>query len=275
MKNILVLTDFSECAGQASRAAIEIAKKSGSSIHFLHCKAVPHNWVYLTDVENQIYRDVSKEIKNVNYQLDQWVKQANNQGIKAQQSICYNEDNYAVVQYINDHDVDFVMMGSHGAHGFKEVFIGSNAQKVVRYSDEPVFVVKKEFKYMDEPRIVFVSEFETEMIGAFQKVVDFARNIGAKVDLLYINTPTYFSETWEMKGRMQIFIDHAEEILGEVEIVNSTNFERGIESYCFQMDNSILAMATHGRTGIARMLVSSMTEKVINHIDRPILSLHV
>ncbi len=275
MKKILVLTDFSECAGQASRAAIEIAKKSGSSIHFLHCKAVPFNWVYLTDVENQIYKDVSKEIKNVNSKLEEWVKQANEEGIEAHHSVCYNEDNYAVVEYINEHDVDFVLMGSHGARGFKEAFIGSNAQKVVRYSDVPVFVVKKEMKSLDNPRVVFISDFESEIIGAFNKVLDFAKTVGAKIDLLYINTPTYFSETWEMNSRMQMFIDHAASYLGNVEMINSTNFERGIESYCFQKDNVILAMATHGRTGIARMLVSSLTEKVINHIDRPVLSLHI
>ena len=42
------------------------------------------------------------------------------------------------------HNADLIVMGSHGANGFQEMFIGSNTEKVVRNADVPVLVIKRE-----------------------------------------------------------------------------------------------------------------------------------
>lgn len=275
MKKILVLTDFSECAGMAVRASMDIALRNEAQIHFLHCKSVPYNWVHLPDIENKLYQDVTDQVNTIKSKLKELVHKAEERGIQANQSVCFNEDNYAVVEYIKDHDMDIVMMGSNGAKGMKEAFLGSNAQKVVRYSDVPVFVVKSEFKYMNDPHFVFVSDFDLECIDAYDQVLEVTKMMNAKVDLIFINTPTYFEESWEIKHRMEKFILKSEALLENHEIIDADNFERGIKSYCHDKTNTIIAMATHGRTGIARLLTGSKTEDVINHIDNTVLSLHI
>ncbi len=57
------------------------------------------------------------------------------------------------------HNADLIVMGSHGASGFQEMFIGSNTEKVVRNSDVPVLVVKREEPEFKADKFVFASDF--------------------------------------------------------------------------------------------------------------------
>jgi len=50
-------------------------------------------------------------------------------------------------------------MGSHGASGFHEMFVGSNAEKVARNSEIPVLVIKKEEENFNADKLTFASDF--------------------------------------------------------------------------------------------------------------------
>ncbi|WDP89515.1 MAG: universal stress protein [Desulfobacter sp.] len=53
-----------------------------------------------------------------------------------------------IIHYATQNDVDMIVMGTHGYTGFKHIFMGSVAEKVVRYSPVPVLTVKqKGFEY--------------------------------------------------------------------------------------------------------------------------------
>src|SRR5690606_39285832 len=60
-------------------------------------------------------------------------------------------------------DVDLIVMGSHGASGFKEVFIGSNTEKVVRTSEIPVLVIKNEETHTFFENVVFAIDLGAEV----------------------------------------------------------------------------------------------------------------
>ena len=275
MKKILVLTDFSECADKATDTAIKLAKKNDAEILFLHWKTVPFNWVQLSDFDAKMYPDVTKEVRNVTSELNALVNRAADQNVKATHNIAFNDDGDSVLNQIHTHDIDFVVMGSHGASGVKELFIGSNAQKVVRHSDVPVLIVKNALDQFEDQQITYLSDFEPEIFPAFEKMMEFVEAIDARIDLIYINTPDVFEETWEIKERMEEFINRAGNHLAFVEIVDASTFEKGVEIYCDMRDSDIVAMATHGRKGLARVILGSLTEKVVNHLDVSVLSLHV
>lgn len=60
-------------------------------------------------------------------------------------------------------------MGSHGVSGFREMFIGSNTEKVVRFSEVPVLVVKNEITSFEVRNFVFASDFSEEIKNHFKK----------------------------------------------------------------------------------------------------------
>lgn len=275
MKRILVPTDFSDCATKAAKTAIEIAKKSGAEIHFLHFMAIPINWVQMEKDQDLLYPDITNEIKQINYQLEELVKLAGLENIKAKYFLGYNESSYNILEHVKDELIDLVVMGSHGASGVKELFIGSNAQKVVRLSTAPVLIVKKDMHISAIKDIVFVSDFEIETIKPYEGLLNYGDIFDAKIHLLYINTPSYFNDTWEVEEKMEPFKYMGGELLGNSEIINSYIFEDGLNRYCEKFDNALIAMATHGRKGISRVFYGSVTEKVVNHSYHPVLSLKI
>ena len=75
------------------------------------------------------------------------------------------------------------------------MFIGSNAEKIVRNSDVPVLIIKKEENDFQVNDFVFASDFAEEIKKPFQKVVDFANKFDATLHLAMINTPNNFKST--------------------------------------------------------------------------------
>jgi nucleotide-binding universal stress UspA family protein len=275
MKRILVPTDFSDCASKAAKTAIEIAKKSGAEIHFLHFMSIPVNWLRMEKDQDDVYPDINNEIKQANHQLEELVKIAGLEDVPARYFLGYNECSSNIIDHIKAEQIDLVVMGSHGASGVRELFIGSNAQKIVRLSPVPVLIIKKDNGFEEIKDIIFVSDFEIETIKPYEGLINYAEIFGARLHLLYINTPSYFNDTWEVEEKMEPFKSMGGDLIESCNIINSYIFEDGLNRYCEKFDNALIAMATHGRKGVSRIFYGSVTEKVVNHSFHPVLSLKI
>jgi nucleotide-binding universal stress UspA family protein len=275
LNKILVPTDFSDCATRASKVAIEIAKQSGADIHFLHITSIPIDWIQLNSDQDNWYPDVTHDVNQKKHNLQELVKLAQLEAIDAKSYLGYNEGFQDILNYIDNQDISLVVMGSHGAGGIKEFFLGSNAQKIVRQSPVPVLILKSETSLDSFGDIIFVSDFEEENIRPFQNLVDFAEAIKARIHVVFINTPTFFMDSWEIDDKMEPFIRMAGDSLGRTDVIDSYVFEDGLDKYCDEFDSVLVAMATHGRKGLSRVFYGSLTEKIVNHCNRPLLSLKI
>jgi len=121
-------------------------------------------------------------------------------GLNAQVYLVFDID-----QHIKHHKHDFIVMGSHGTNGFKEM-IGSNTQKAVRNSPVPVLVVKKKSKKFEIKNIVLASTFQEDVHKPFHKIIEFADLMKAQIHLLNVNMPFHFKETDEAGSDMQAFV---------------------------------------------------------------------
>ena len=72
--------------------------------------------------------------------------------------------------------IDLIVMGSHGASGLKEMFVGSNAEKVVRTSDVPVLVIKNEHRSFNVSDFVFASDFKNDNKNIKNYFLEYAKN---------------------------------------------------------------------------------------------------
>ncbi len=275
MKKILVPTDFSPCATYAADVAIQLAKVAEGQILFLHYMSIPIDWVQMEHGESKMYPDITKEVSEVRLELNELVKKADNEKVEARFRIGYNESTTNLIGHIEENDISLVVIGSHGSTGIRELFIGSNAQKIVRLSPVPTLVVKEKMSSVQKPNLIFVSDFEMESMTPFRQTLEFAVTLDAKVKLVYINTPIYFADTWEIKAKMAPFLEIGGSRILKEQIVDAHIFEEGLRKCCESRENSIISMATHGRTGITRIFYGSLTEKVINHIRHPVLSFKI
>lgn len=280
MKRILVPTDFSVCAHNATQVAMEIAKKLNAAIHFLHFTAIPIDWVNLNDDKGKMYPDVTKRVKERQDQLNKLVRTCEKEGVLATSYIGYNESYQNIIDHVNENKIDLVVMGSHGASGWKEAIIGSNAQKVIRLSSAPVLVIKESTHHFDAKKMVIVSNFpdafdesEAAHMNSYLKLLALAEALSIQVDLLYVNTPAGFTATKIMNHRIEPYLDKVQSSTkSEFFIINANNLEEGIADYMDKNEDVIVGMITHGDTGLNRLFKGSHVEDVANHITSSILS---
>ncbi len=274
MKKILVPTDFSQCAERASSVALSLARKTQAEVHFLHIASVPTAWTTMVN-SSDMYPDITKMVKHCQDKLDQLDSQAESENISARKFLVYNQNYRGILQHIENNNIDLVVMGSQGASGIKEFLIGSNTQKVVRLSPVPVLVIKDNLpEDFQVKNIVFASDFREEVMDQFKFFVEFARVLEAKLLLLFVNTPSNFTDTLTTKIRMGNYAMHAPGVVDDTYVFNYYNFQEGLEKFCAENEIDIISMITHGGSSGVHLFNNSLTESMVNHVDIPLLTIH-
>ncbi len=268
MKKILVPTDFSFCAEEAAKAALQLAQVTDSEIDFLHLMDVPHDWINLLENnQNTMYPDVTQKVKEANLKLDSYVSETEKIGLTCKKYLIFNEDAKYIVKFAEDNGYDYIVMGSNGASGIREMILGSNTQKVIRESSVPVLVIKDFPIHLNTSRIVFMSDFDSRSTAGFKKLVNIAEAIDCKIHLLYVNVPFMFETTDIIEERMDVYKDLAGDRLEDSTIYNSNEYEEGLKHF-LETNSDILGMVTHRSN-------NRLAQQIINHMSVPMFNVHI
>ncbi|KGO89806.1 universal stress protein [Flavobacterium suncheonense] len=274
MKKILVPTDFSKHAEYALKVAAQIAKKNNGEIYVLHMLELPHE---ANDPFHQGH-DIPEIMyfkKRAEEKLDDLTKAPYLDGIDVSEIIKIEGTFEGIMDISKKNDIDLIVMGSHGASGFKEMIIGSNTEKVVRTSEIPVLVIKKEMDTFAVNKFVFASDFSDEVKGTFSKAVEFSNKFGAHLHLVSINTPNNFKSTAVAEKIMSDFIGNFQIDNYSTHIYNDVNVEKGILNFANSIDADLIGMSTHGRRGLAHFFNGSISEDLVNHAVRPVVTFKI
>lgn len=274
MKRILVPTDFSEHARYASKVAAQIARKNNAEIYLLNLLDLPS---HMNDAvssgvnipEVMLYLAKTKE------RLADLMDEPYFEGLTVHADARLERAFDGIVTFSKEKNADLIVMGSHGATGFQEMFIGSNTEKVVRASDIPVIIIKSEMEDFNINKFVFASDFSTEIKKPFQKIVEFANLFDAKLDLVMINTPNSFKTNDVAEKIMQNFVSGFPITNYSLHIYNDANIEKGIINYSNKTNADLIGIATHGRTGLAHFFNGSVSEDVVNHAVKPVITFRI
>ncbi|MAY23167.1 MAG: universal stress protein UspA [Flavobacteriaceae bacterium] len=276
MKKILVPIDFSEHSDYALEVASQLAKRYDISIVALHMMGLS---------EAVINKEESKEMMEAMFYMKLAEKRFNEfldkeylDGVSVETTV----QNYKHFNEINsvaqEFKCDLIVMGSHGSSGLKEVFVGSNTEKVVRTSEIPVLVIKHKAKDFSLENVVFASNLDLEAVNVFKKAKNLLNVLGAKMKLVYVNTPgDGFRSTPEMHNRILQFLLEAkadeEYHIKDVDTYNAYNIEEGIFTYANEVKADAIFMPTHGRRGLAHFFSGSISEDLVNHSDLPVMTI--
>jgi nucleotide-binding universal stress UspA family protein len=274
MKRILVPTDFSAHADNALKVAAQIAKKTESEIFLLHMLEVPSQMNDPITGSSGI-PEVMLFIKKANETLQQIKEKDFLKGIKITESIKFERAFQGILSFSDKNKIDLIVMGSHGVSGIEELLIGSNTEKIVRLSDVPVLVIKKNTTEFKPSNFVFASDFSKEIKKPFKKMMDFAAIFNAKLNLVMICTPNSFKPTTISQQIINDFISDFEIKNYSSFIYNDINIEKGIRNFSNSIDADLIGLCTHGRTGLAHFFSGSISEDLVNHAVKPVITFKI
>ncbi|HWS60896.1 MAG TPA: universal stress protein [Flavobacterium sp.] len=274
MKRILVPVDFSEYSIEALKVASQIAKKNNFEIILLHLLELPHQSADAYGNGNSIPEIIFFKNKAIE-KLEELMDSTFLKGIEIFESIEFNKVDIGVIDACKKNNVDLIVMGSHGTSGFNELLVGSNTEKVVRYSKIPVLVIKKGTKEFNANHMVFASDFSKETRKPFRKMLEFAKLFNSKLSLVTICTPSSFKTTIVTEKNMDNFVSNFDIDNYTTHIYNDTNIENGIINFANSSNADLIGICTHGRTGLAHFYNGSISEDLVNHSSKPIITFKI
>ncbi|UII19084.1 universal stress protein [Fulvivirga ligni] len=281
MKRILVPIDFSEQAKYALNFAAELASSDKEiNITVFHAVEQPlEGYLDPTGIAVSLGMDADllRILKqNAVNSMDVFFSELNLDERNFDKKIEVGTPHEAIQEEIASVGYDLVIMGTTGASGFKEIFIGSNAEKVVRDAHCPVITLSSPASIKSIKNIVFASatltDISEELITEIKILQDL---LHAKLHIVRINTPNNF-ERDEVVFKSLRFI--AERYMLKdytLNVYNDSYEEQGIISFANEIDAGMIALGTHGRKGLSHLLSGSLAEDIVNHAFCPIWTFHI
>lgn len=298
VKKILLPTDFSECSNAALDHALFLAEHFGAALDLLHVLVLHDIDPYgpqggfpgREDIYQRLRELASGEMTNLlegreTGRLE--IREGQRRGVAAAP---------AIVDYAAEEDVDLIVMGAHGRRGFRRFLLGSVAEEVVRLAPCPVLTLRgtEGGSPLHEVRRVLVPfDFSKHSRTALAGATAMAASYGAGLHLLHVVEPIlephpyvpvhYRSESFDLPRLMaQVEKDLGSivaEVVGdaarcEIRVLEGHPAWR-IAEHAEKIEADLIVMATHGRTGLSRFFLGSVTEKVVRSAHCPVLTLKV
>jgi nucleotide-binding universal stress UspA family protein len=274
MKRILVPTDFSTYAENALKVAAIIAKKNNCEIFLLHLMELPNQMNDAVTGGSSI-PELMLFKKKATEKLQKIKEQLYLNGISINISVQFDRAFSGILSFNKKNEIDLIIMGSHGTSGIEEVLIGSNTEKVVRLSEIPVLVIKKNIRDFKFNNFVFASDFSEETEKAFKKMMAFAKIFNANLHLVMICSPNSFKTTKMFAEIMKKFIAAVEIENSATHLYNDVNIENGIINFTNSINADLIGLCTHGRTGFSHFFNGSVSEDLVNHTVKPVMTFKI
>ncbi|MET7257085.1 universal stress protein [Dyadobacter fermentans] len=275
MKRILVPCDFSAAAKHAFQFAVEMAAATGGRVFVLKIMQVPT--VFGNGMPGQ-----PLEATDPLAMIDEWIAYSEKEFEKLKSKTARGSARAELLLetgYVNDvirdvitrEKIDLVIMGTDGASGLKEFFIGSHTEKIVRASPVPVMAIHGPFHLDWVKNIVFPTTMELDQKRLVEQIKALQTLFGAVIHLLYVNGfPFSLESEEEAESKLEDYALFYGLKDYTVHVSRGLNVQEGILKYARRIPNSIIAMGTHGHKGLAHITEGSVAEDVVNHLTEPV-----
>jgi len=312
VNSILLARDFSPVSNQAFRYTLDLAQRTGATLHVLYAQVLhedptqPGEEIRPAGDINEIRRHLSLHANGDKIDrsvFDVEIEEAVVRDVAAAP---------AILNYASEHDIDIIGLGTHGRRGLRRFLLGSVAEEVVRRADRPVLTVRGEEDasgaedFHPAERILVPIDFSEPSREALRHALALADLYDATVDVLHIVEqklhPAFYvggvtdirdidpQIEEKVEDRMQAFIDEtidlptgdaggpaAEVVSVPVKasvtphvIIGTVDTE--IPSFIEDHDIDLVAMSTKGQTGLDRILLGSVAEKIVRLSPCPVLT---
>lgn len=288
-RTLLVATDFSETAEAAADWAVEIAAGRGRRVHLMHVLTLPpprpHYAPAPPDLQNALRNAATQ-------QLEAEAKRLAGRGVEIETILEVGVPSQTLVRMAKELDTALLVIGTRGLTGLSHLLLGSTAERVVQKAPCPVLTVHPEDrgKHRDLSTVLVPTDFSEDALKAVHTAHRLLENLDeARLILLHaFNLPIEYTAYGPIPTSVNYLKDagvEAEQQLGE--IAEDLKQREGIdvetlarEGYppeviceeASQQDADLIVMGTHGRSGLAHLLLGSTAERVVQKAPCPVMT---
>jgi nucleotide-binding universal stress UspA family protein len=270
---IIVPIDFSANSKNALEYASALAQATKSTIKLVHIvRPTTYNAVIVGIMAEEVTEKKAagiKEIKQILQELN-----AKYKDVIYDYEIYEGETPAEIIHCATDNNASIIIMGTHGATGFKKIFFGSNTASVIEQSACPVLAIPENYSFKIPKKIVFATNYHSSDLFVIQQLAKIAEVFASEINVLHIIDDDTHSDEKLIEIK-QFLANIAPKIPYSkicYKLFNSKDIPKGIESIIEQEDADIITLSTHKRNTIEKLINKSMTKELSFHTKVPLLA---
>jgi len=277
MKKILVPVDFSDLSDKALDFAIETSKAGDMQVEVLHVIEISGASLYGQDLlgTSHIWLDTyindMKESAKTRMETLKSKHQYKNLNTRIELGYPYTHISKTVAEV----NADLVIMGSHGDSGLHGVLVGSNAEKVARECSCPVLVIKNSLKVAQIKNIAAGLHWRETPEKLIVRLKQLQKLFNAHLSIVWVNTPTDFERDHFVYPALEDMAKKYELTNFSLNIYNDYFEEEGLRNFTSKVKADMIAIGTHGRSGLANYISGSVAGELVNESKLPIWSFRI
>lgn len=271
---ILIPTDFSVQAEYAYLMVKKLEEKIPVEIHFMHVLGVPDTVTMDKNGRIQTCGEIS--VDYVVSQKDIAMRKLNNMkaiyGEQVHVKLELGKLTDKIVNYAQDNKFDLIVMGTKGAWGIKEKLSGSETQIIARQSKIPLLSLMCDRSDLVIQNILLVHDFsqpKKENLNLLHKMI---KAFNTKTHFLHIISKENDTQKQAIYIAMDKFAMENNISNYDKHLLVDKDIENGVVHFNQMQEMDVICIGTHGKGGLFH---TSVTEKLINHLFKPIISFHL
>lgn len=275
MKKILFPTDFSDASKNAFIYALKLADSINAEIVTLHVYQLPQaSYIDVTPYLQEIY-EVTELSNFENYRDEipvlRKIAEDNDLGhIKISNVLVMGNLIQETIEVAKKEHIDYVVMGTKGATGLKETFLGTITTKVMNDTEAVVLAIPEHCKYEPIKKILFLTEYIEEDLEILKKIMSLAKVFQAHIDCLFVKAPHQINYEVNMEDWRPIVKNHDVALHS----IAGTDVEGIILDFIDVNKINMVAMHVHHRNFFEKLFQVSLSKKLSFHLNVPILAIH-
>ncbi|RKX18615.1 MAG: hypothetical protein DRP35_08975 [Candidatus Zixiibacteriota bacterium] len=271
MKKIIVPVDFSPNACNALQYAINFANKVGASIRIIFVKK-DKNYENRFMVKEFANSGISKAEDLLKKIVDE-----NQSKLKTEFEYSVRHGNIAeeITNEAKYNDAYMIIMGTHGASGFQEFWMGSNAFRVVSSAPCPVITVPDKYKIKKIDKIVLPIDMSVATREKVNFTAELAQTFNSKILIAGVSEGNYP----RVVNKIKKYVEQVEKLLDSKKIENESfqlsgkNIADTIIDFSYENKARLISIMTEQVPNIANAIMGTYAQQTVNHSNIPVLSI--
>lgn len=273
MKTIIAAVDFSDCSINALEHAVSIAKHSNSNLLMIW---VNNPYTTKTILSSDMSDDLVEEVEH------QFTKLINKYGselpdAKIDYIIREGKVYREVVNQARESEAWLLLAGTHGSSGFEELWMGSNANRIVTAAPCPIITIRSGVEISRSMETIVMpmdSTMETRQKVPF--TCELAQAFNAEVHVLAI----YTTSIDEVRSRVLTYAKQAGKYLKENGVkyqiveLDAENLSSTTMEYGKKVNANLISIMTEQEKTAINLWLGPYAQQLVHHSPIPVLSIH-
>lgn len=275
IKKILVPVDFTETSEAAINEAVIIAKELKAQLFIIHVVEYLGYYFSVVPETQTIHPSIIEMEKVVQKKMEAIQKKIKaTEGIVPVIFVTTGHIHDEIISFSNKKKIDLIIMGTHGASGYKELFIGSNAQRIVTLSDIPVLTMRKKKRKAGFKNILLPIDNSLHSREKVNLTILIAQLFNAKIHILGLPDS---ADTNDL-NKINIKLDSVEKLITagklshKTTIVHEKSLAKAAMDYAEKRKCDLIVINTGHESELTGIFLGAFAQQIVNHAKIPVLS---